>query len=279
MVVFSFNAFGDSVLDSPARPYIAGESYPEQLYDGTYHVRVLPRHLWGGIPRDRWSGDTSAARLAGSGPFRVAEWRRGQFLRLRRADTTGGGKGAAGRIHEVVWRFAADPDAAANLVLSHEADLMELTAAPRAAERVAADPSLEVRRYPSAAYGFLGFNLADRDRKGTHPVLDRTTRRGLAMAVNREALATATFGSGAAVPPGPMSRLLWIWNDSIATLPFDTAAAARCWPLPAGAGHRERSADGVGNVSRSTSWCPAAALHAGSPLPPSRRRGASSAPR
>ncbi len=244
-VVFSFDAFADSAIDAPARSYIAGrvtaiaedaatvlvqfsESYPEQLYDATYHVRILPRHIWDTIPRDRWAADTSVARLVGSGPFRVSEWRRGQFLRLQRRDDGGRGRERAGaEIQEIVWRFAADPDAAVNLVLSHEADLMELTAAPQAAERVAADDSLEVKRYPSAAYGFLGFNLTDRDRKGAHPVLDRATRRALAMAVNRPALATATFGPGAGAPPGPMSRLLWIWNDSIATLPFDTAAAAK----------------------------------------------------
>jgi peptide/nickel transport system substrate-binding protein len=241
-VVFSFNAFGDSVLDAPARPYIAGkltaiavdsatvlmqfgESYPEQLYDGTYHVRILPRHVWDTIPREQWGADTAVARLVGTGPFRVAEWRRGQFLRLRRK--TVGEQSSDGEIQEVVWRFAADPDAAVNLVLSHEADLMELAAAPQAAGRVAADAALKVERYPSAAYGFLGFNLTDRSRRGPHPVLDRATRRGLAMALDRNALATATFGPGAAAPRGPMSRLLWIWNDSIATLPFDTAEAAR----------------------------------------------------
>ncbi len=244
-VVFSFNVFGDSVINAPARAYIAGkvtaiaedsgtvlmqfsETYPEQLYDATYHVRIIPRHVWGTYPRDRWAADTSVARLVGSGPFRMTEWRRGQFLRLRRRDDGGRGRERAGaEIQEIVWRFAADPDAAVNLVLSHEADLMELAAAPQAAERVAADDSLEVKRYPSAAYGFLGFNVTARDRRHPHPVFDRATRRALTRGINRPALAMATFGPGAAAPPGPMSRLLWIWNDSIATLAFDTAAAAR----------------------------------------------------
>ncbi len=271
-VVFSFDAFSDSVVDALARPYLAGkvaatavdsatvlfrfrESYPEQLYDATYHVRILPRHVWDTIPRARWAADTSTARLVGSGPFRLVQWQRGQFLRLRRKEGGRGreGEGEGGRgegeggevINEVVWRFAADPDAAVNLVLSHEADLMELTAAPRAADRIAADESLEVKRYPSTAYGFLGFNLTDPARKGAHPVLDRATRRALAMAVNRAAIATATFGPGSVAPPGPMSRLLWIWNDSIATLPFDPAAAAKAlsdagWVGSAGEVRRRR---------------------------------------
>jgi peptide/nickel transport system substrate-binding protein len=244
-VIFSFSVFGDSILDAPARPYLAGrvtaiaadsatvliqfaESYPEQLYDATYHVRILPRHIWATMPREQWAADTTVERLVGSGPFRVTEWRRGQFLRLTRLGVSGSGpQQATGEIRDIVWRFAADPDAAVNLVLSHEADLMELAAAPRAVDRVAADTSLTIERYPSSAYGFLGFNLTSRDRQGPHPVLDRSTRRALAMAIDRAALAAATFGPGASAPPGPMSRLLWIWDDSIATLPFDTAAAAR----------------------------------------------------
>jgi peptide/nickel transport system substrate-binding protein len=58
---------------------------------------------------------------------------------------------------------------------------------------------------------------------------DVPTRRALAMAVDRSALAQSTFGRGAKAPPGPMSQLLWIWDDSIKTLPFDTAAAARAF--------------------------------------------------
>ncbi|HET8624431.1 MAG TPA: ABC transporter substrate-binding protein [Gemmatimonadales bacterium] len=225
-VVFSFNVFGDSTLDPPARTYIAGkvtaiavdsstvlmqfaESYPEQLYDATYHVRVLPGHVWVSIPRERWAADTSVTRLIGSGPFRVTEWRRGQFLRLERNDTIDD-RSAQSRptVRTVIWRFAADPDAAVNLLLSHEADLMELAAAPQAIQRVAADSALAVERYPSSAYGFLGFNLTTRDRRGPQQVLDRATRRALTMAIDRGALATATFGAGAVAPPGPMSRTL-----------------------------------------------------------------------
>ena len=241
-VVFSFGAFGDSMLNAPARSYIAGrvtaiaesprtvvvqfsENFPEQLYDATYHVRIVPRHIWDTIPRARWAADTSVARLVGTGPFHVAEWKRGEYLRLRRREGDIAGETSGRQIEEVVWRFAADPDAAVNLVLSHEADLMELAAAPQALQRVAADEAFEVQSYPSVAYGFLGFNLLDRTG-GAHPVFDRATRRALAQAVDRQSLARATFGPGAVAPPGPMSRLLWIWDDALRPLPFDTAAAA-----------------------------------------------------
>ncbi|HEY6948758.1 MAG TPA: peptide ABC transporter substrate-binding protein, partial [Gemmatimonadales bacterium] len=253
-VRFSFDAFSDSVLDAVARPVLAGRvrvtvedqrtflvsfrgAYPEQLYDATYHVRILPRHIWGRVPRTTWAADTVIARLVGSGPYRVREWKRSQYLALEARDT---GRHPPGP-RTIVWRFAQEPEAALNLVLAHEADLMELAAVPRGVGRVAADTAFRVVRYPSAAYGFIGFNLADSQGR-PQPVLgDRATRRALAMAVDRTALARSAFDSSAVPPPGPMSRLLWIWSDQIHTLPFDPAGAGRI--LEAAGWHR--GPDGV----------------------------------
>jgi len=258
-VRFSFGVFSDTALGSVAQPYLAGkvevvpedsatflvrfaEPSPDQLYDATYHVRVIPKHVWESVPRGEWASDTSVARLVGSGPFRVEQWERGQFLSIA-ADTAAGDPPG---IRRAVWRFTGDPDAALNLVLSHEADVMETAIGPERAARAAADSTLRLIAYPSAAYGFLGFNLYDRQRRGPHPVLgDRETRRGLSMGVDRSVLARSVFGEDAKAPPGPMSRLLWIWSDSIRTLPYDTAGARKTlegagWRLPEGQEVRRR---------------------------------------
>ena len=238
-VRFSFEAFSDSSLRSVARPYLAGKvevvpedsatftlrfaaPSPEQLYDATYHVRVLPRHVWEAVPRTTWAVDTTTAHLVGSGPFRVARWVRGQFLELV-ADSMAADPP---ELRRVIWRFTSDPDAALNLVLSHEADLLETAIGPERVDRAAADSTVRLITYPSAAYGFLGFNLKDRGGHRPHPILgDRVTRRALALAVNRSVLARSVFGDDAKAPPGPMSRLLWIWSDDIRTLSYDTASA------------------------------------------------------
>ncbi|HEU4473299.1 MAG TPA: ABC transporter substrate-binding protein, partial [Gemmatimonadales bacterium] len=217
---------------------------PDQLYDATYHVRVIPRHIWEPMPRGEWGADTSVARLIGSGPFRLEHWERGQFLVLA-ADST---SEDPPEIRRAIWRFTSDPDAALNLVLSHEADLLETAIGPERVARAQADSTLRLVSYPSAAYGFLGFNFFDRRRRDPHPVLgDRETRRALAMGVDRSVLARSVFGDQAKAPPGPMSRLLWIWSDSIRTLPYDTAAAAKAledagWRQAGGAEARRRGA-------------------------------------
>lgn len=231
-VVFSFAAYSDSILDSPARASLQGvmvsaqdsaavtvhfpRAYPEQLYDATYHVRIIPEAVWRWQPASEWAGDTSVVRLLGSGPYRVASWQRGQALMLV-ADTVNGRRAA---IDTAVWRFAADPDAALNVVLAHEADLLETAGAPERVARLESDSALRTVRYPAAAYGFLGYKV------GAGLLGDRGLRRALNMAVDRQTLAVASFGPGAKAPPGPMSQLLWIWDDSVAVLPYDTARAA-----------------------------------------------------
>jgi peptide/nickel transport system substrate-binding protein len=238
-VRFSFAAFGDSTIDAPARSYLEGKitvvpedsatfllrftsPSAEQLYDATYHVRVVPSHVWARKPVAAWAGDTAVADLIGSGPYRLTGWRRGQFATLE-ADTTGGKVPA---IRRAIWRFAPDPDAALNLVLSHEADLLESAGSPERAQRVAADSTLRLVPYAAAVYGFLGFKISGAGER-PHPILsDRATRRALAAAIDRRTLARSLFGAEAKAPPGPMSQLLWIWSDSIVTIPFDTAKAS-----------------------------------------------------
>ena len=183
-VRFSFEAFSDSALGSVAQPYLAGkvevipedsttflvrfaEPSPEQLYDATYHVRVIPRHVWEAVPRSDVGRGHQHGAAGGSGPYRVERWERGQFLILA-ADSASLSRPG---IRRAIWRFTSDPDAALNLVLSHEADLLETAIGPERAKRAAADSTVQLISYPSAAYGFLGFNFQDQGRRGPHPVL------------------------------------------------------------------------------------------------------------
>ncbi|MGE0352430.1 MAG: ABC transporter substrate-binding protein [Gemmatimonadales bacterium] len=238
-VVFSFDAFQDSIIDALARPQLEANiasvdaddsltvsvrfrrAYPEQIYDATYHVRVIPRHVWDSIPRARWAGDTAVTRLVGSGPFRVDRWERGRSLTLVRVP----GEAAGGNIARVIWQFTEDPEAALNLMLSHEADLLETVQGQAAVDRAGADSALTLLPYPSAVYGFLAFEINGPGRP--HPILrDRTVRRALVAALDRKEIARSVFGPETKVPPGPISQLLWIWSRDIRTIPFDTAAAA-----------------------------------------------------
>lgn len=237
-VAFSFAAYADSTLETAAASALAGVTAeaidsatvlvhfpgysPEQLYDATWHVRILPKHIWSGMPPSAWPSDTSIAHLVGSGPYRVASWERGTSVVLD-ADPSWQ---PAPAIKRLVWRFTPDPDAALNLVLAREAELLEQAGAPAQAARASADTAVRVMPYPSAVYGFAAFKVNGSKGKGDPRFSDRAVRRALVLAVDRATLAHAVFGENAAVPEGPVSRLQWIAGEGIRTLPFDTAAAA-----------------------------------------------------
>ncbi len=235
-VVFSFEAYTDTTLGAPAGEALEGvtvsadgadgvqikfpRSYSEQLYDATAQVRILPRHVWDPKLRSAWGADSGVGALIGSGPYRIASWIRGQSLTAAAIDSTGAG------FKRVIWRFARDPDGALDLVLSGEADLMETVTSPAARARVATNPKVKTVSYPSAVQGFLGFRHADAG--GPHPILgDRAVRLALAWSVDRENLIHAVIGPDAVAPPGPVSRAIWIYNDSLKAPGFDPDRARR----------------------------------------------------
>lgn len=237
-VAFSFAAYADSTLETAAASALEGVSAeavdsgtvlvhfprysPEQLYDATWHVRILPKHIWSSSPPASWPGDTSIKRLVGSGPYRVSSWERGTSITLD-ADPAWR---PAPAIRRLVWRFTTDPDAALNLVLAREAELLEQAGAPAQAARASGDTALRVIPYPSAVYGFAAFNFAGSKGRGDPRFSDRAVRQALVLAVDRPTLAQAVFGPGAAVPEGPVSRLQWVAGEGITSLAFDTAGAS-----------------------------------------------------
>jgi peptide/nickel transport system substrate-binding protein len=116
-VAFSFAAYADSALEAQAYDVLAGrveatapddstvlirfrEPDPEQWFDATWHVRVLPRHRWDSLPISQWSTDTASARLVGSGAYRLGDWVKGRSLTLHRATPA-----PAASIQRIVWRL------------------------------------------------------------------------------------------------------------------------------------------------------------------------------
>jgi peptide/nickel transport system substrate-binding protein len=236
-VVFSFAAYADSTLETAAASALEGMTAestdsatvlvrfprysPEQLYDATWHVRILPKHIWGQTPPDAWASDTSIAHLVGSGPYRVTSWERGTSVTLDAAPAWR----PVSAIRRLTWRFTADPDAALNLVLAHEAELLEQAGSPAQAQRATDDTLLRTLPYASAVYGFAAFKFSGPAGKPDPRFTDRAVRQALTLALDRSSIARAVFGSNASVPQGPVSRLQWIAGDGVITLPYDTAAA------------------------------------------------------
>lgn len=184
--------------------------YAEQFYDATFHVAPLPAHLLDSIPPEEVARSTFVTRPVGSGPYRWVRNVPGQFVELAAVPDFFLGKP---RIARVVLRTAVDPAARLNLLLSGQADAMDIIPPPPDnIRRVAADTTLRLISVPSSTVGYLLFNQRDpKNRSRPHPILaDIRVRRAITLGLDRKQLVQAVFGSQSTVPYGPVSQLLWI---------------------------------------------------------------------
>jgi peptide/nickel transport system substrate-binding protein len=216
--------------------------YAEQLYDATFHVAPLPAHLLDTLPSDALARSGFAANPVGNGPFRWTRADPGQFIELTRNDRFFLGPA---KIDRVIFQTAADPNARVNLMLSRQADAMDNIPPPQDnIRRLAADSSLRLIPVPSPTIGFLLFNQRDRrDRQRPHPVLaDIRVRRAIGLALDRQLLVRAIFGSYGEVPYGPASPILWIRHGAPKPERQDIVQARR---LLAAAGWKDSDGDGA----------------------------------
>ena len=205
--ITSVTAEGDTrVVFRFARPYA------EQLYDATYHVAPIPAHLLDSIPPDSVGHSSYATNPIGSGPYRWVRSVPGQFVELAAVPDFFLGKP---KIDRVILRTAAEPAARINLLLSGQADAMDVVP-PQFVERVASDTTLRLISVPSSTMGYLLFNQHDpKNRARPHPILaDNRVRRAITLAIDRNQLVQAVFGSQGVVPYGPVSQMLWIRQRS-----------------------------------------------------------------
>jgi peptide/nickel transport system substrate-binding protein len=244
-VAFTFDAYSDSVVGSQDRTTLiehissvtATDSltvvfkfryrYPEMFYDATYHMRILPAHLLRNVPRETWQTAAFGRAPVGAGPYRFVSWTPGQSIELA-ADSTF----FLGRPHlrRLIWRVAGNLNNAVTMVVSGEADAVEVLVTPANIAKARADTALALYPYAGPTYTFVRFNLrANGDRSKPHPVFaDPQTRRALVLGADRSQMVQAVFGGYAKIPPGPMSQLWsWLWKMKLTPTPFDTIEAAR----------------------------------------------------
>jgi peptide/nickel transport system substrate-binding protein len=213
---------------------------PQQFYDATYPMYILPSHLLDTIPMEQVGRAAFARNPGGTGRVRFARWDAGQRIEVI-ADTTN----AAGRakLDRVIWSIAPDFGAATVKLFAGEADLLEQVRTENLPQ-LAQNPSLRLVVNPALSYNFLGFNQRNpADTAKAHPIFgDSLVRRALSMAVDRARLVRNVLDSLGVVSLAPAPRALIADTTAFAQLPYDPAAARA---LLDSAGWRDRDNDGV----------------------------------
>lgn len=260
-VRFTFQSTTDSTLGSGTKGLVANidsvttpdsatavfwfhSRTPEQFYDATYQMPIMPEHVWQGIAPSAWRGSEPAKHPIGSGQYRFLRWIPKAAVEV--VADTGNYRGSP-KLTRVIWTIAPDFTTAVTRFLSGEADFFEQLRAENLAE-VAKHPELRTKQYRGLGYNFAQFNLRDpANHARPHPIFgNRELRRALTMATDRAKLVRNAFDSLALPALGPTVRAYPTTDPNLSQIPFDLSRARHVldslgWRDANGDGIRERN--------------------------------------
>lgn len=205
--------------------------YPYQLMDAV-DGPILPARLLTSMTR-RELRRLPIEEFPVSGPFRVGEWSRGQYLILEPNDRYY--ERGKPRVEKVVFKIIPDQTTLLSQLRGGEIDVMEAVPPAEIAPIERDHPELVVASFPTRAYNYIGWNGA------REPFDDRRVRRALTMAIDVQTIIDNLYYGHARVCNSPFVPLVWAYDPSIEPLPFDPDAALR---LLAEAGIEDTDGDG-----------------------------------
>ena len=224
---------GAEVLDS-FRVRFRWDPHADALA-GLPFLPIMPRHLLDTIPAAGLARASFNRNPVGNGPFRFVEYIANDRWVFAANPDFPQELGGRPYIDRLVWRIIPDNTAQVTELQTGNADLI-LNPRAEVWHELAADRRVQRIERPSRNYAFIGWN-------GRRPPLDDArVRRALALAIDRQQIIDLLRGGSGTVAAGPIGPYHWGFADSVAPLPFDTAAARE---LLAGAGITDADDNGV----------------------------------
>ena len=185
-------------------------------YDIQFIRGALPKHILQGRDIDR-AQDYNRAPL-GTGPYRVAEWKAGEYIMLERVPHYWRGDEYP-KIRRLLFTFIANTNTRINQLKSGEVHVVALV--PWDKYREVADlKSIVVTKTPGNAYEHVTLN-----EKQFPPFGDVRVRQALISALDRELYARTILDGLAPVAHGPIQPVSWAYTDGITRYAFDPTKA------------------------------------------------------
>lgn len=206
---------------------------PYAPYEIQFIRGALPRHLLEG--KDIDAATEYNRNPLGTGPYKVAEWRTGEYILLEKAP--GYWRGVEyPRIGRILFKFIPNTTTRINQIKSGEAHVAALVPWDKYRE-IKDVPGLTIHRMMGNSYEHITLN-----QRRVAAFRDVQVRRALIHAIDRQLLARTVLDGLAPVIDGAIQPLSWAYTDSMRTYPFDTAQARA---LLDAAGWRDANGDGI----------------------------------
>ena len=194
---------------------------------------ALPRHVLEGRDIDK-AQDYNRNPL-GTGPYRVAEWRTGEYVLLERVPDYWRGDSLP-RIRRLLFKFIPNTSTRVNQLRSGEVHVTALLPWDRYRE-VREVPGLSIHRMVGNSYEHVTLN-----QRAVPAFRDVRVRRALIHATDRGLIVRTILDSLAPVIHGPIQPPSWAFTDSVARYDFDPVRARL---LLDEAGWRDSDGDGI----------------------------------
>lgn len=176
---------------------------------------TLPKHLLDGRNIDG-ANDYNRAPL-GTGPYRVAEWKTGEYILLERV--AGYWRGEDARIKKVLFRFIANTTTRINLLKAGEVHVVALLPWDKVREL---KPVQSIRLNQVVGNGYEHITL---NEKHFPAFADVRVRQALAHAINRELIVGTILDSLVEIVNGPVQPLSWAYEPNVTRYDFDPGKA------------------------------------------------------
>ena len=230
------------VVDTPDR-YTVRVTYKRLFQPGfeSWGMGVLPEHL---LNRERLAAEARAtgkdpAKISvrdaafnrhpvGTGPYRFAEWKTDQYIRLVRNEDHWEG---APNFREYLIRII--PDLLTGELAFYAGTADNYGAQPHQAARLRSDPRFHAATFLALGYTYIGYNM----RRPAFQDVRVRTALGMAIDVS-EIIHYVLYGQGERTA-GPFPRQVPYYDPDVRPLPYDPEGAAR---LLAEAGWRRNAA-------------------------------------
>ena len=196
---------------------------------GSWGMGILPEHLLnrerlkaeairlGRDPKTYSIRDSAFNRAPiGTGPFRFAEWKTDQFIRLTSFQDYWEG---APNLHEYLYRIIPDMLTAELTFYAGTSDAYG--AQPHQVERLKHDPRFQNFSRLGLGYTYIGYNMR-------RPIFqDVRVRKALGMAINVQEIIDYVLYGQAERTTGPYPKQTEFYNPAVKPLPYDPEGALR----------------------------------------------------
>ena len=193
-------------------------------YAGLFEA-ILPEHVLRGMTAEQivnFEPYNRGPKTVGTGPFRFAEWKAGEYIRVVRNPQYWRGNSSP-RIDEIVWAFIPDANTRLNALKSGQYHYGQVL--PTQVKEMMGQPGYEVHLTP--ANSVMHFDLSIRTPRGKALFSDPVVRQGIFHAIDRESIAKQLMEGTVQVANTPISAASPFHRSDLPAVNFDPAMSAR----------------------------------------------------